>query len=211
MAHAVSVGTTAVTARLGQLQASATVQVFASRTGLPSVLLTSQQLQLLVGDTARLGATVVDSSGKPLTSSALWSSTDGQVANVGTDGFVRAQSVGTMVVTAWAKGVSAQMSIRVRPGGGPQSAGLAVYDSVMLALMDRWGIPGGALALVKDGRLVLARGYGYADTATREMVAPTSLFRLASLSKPITAAAVLSLVDDGRISLDTIRLAGIRP
>src|SRR5207244_6196745 len=54
-----------------------------------------------------------------------------------------------------------------------------------------------------DGRLVLARGYGYADTATREMVAPTSLFRLASLSKPITAAAVLSLVDDGRISLDT--------
>ena len=203
MAHAVSVGTTAVTARLGQLQASATVQVFASRTGLPSVLLTSQQLQLLVGDTARLGATVVDSSGKPLTSSALWSSTDGQVANVGTDGFVRAQSVGTMVVTAWAQGVSAQMSIRVRPGGGPQSAGLAVYDSVMLALMDRWGIPGGALALVKDGRLVLARGYGYADTATREMVAPTSLFRLASLSKPITAAAVLSLVDDGRISLDT--------
>jgi len=203
IAHPVSVGTTTVSAQLGDLQASATVEVLASRDGLPRILVSSQQLQLLVGDTARLGATVFDSGGTVLPSSVVWSSDDTQVATVGADGLVHAQNVGTVVVATWAEGVSAQVSVRVRPGGGPQSPGMAVYDSVMLALMDRWGIPGGALAVVKDGRLVLARGYGYADTATREMVGPTSLFRLASLSKPITAAAVMSLVDDGRISLDT--------
>ncbi len=203
IAHAVSVGTTVVSAHLGPLQASATIEVLTSRDSLPRILLSSQQLQLLVGDTARLGATVVDPGGTVLASPVVWSSDNTPVASVAADGLLRAQNVGTVMVSAWTQGVSAQVSARVRPGGGPQSAGLAVYDSVMLALMDRWGIPGGALALVKDGRLVLARGYGYADTATREMVGPTSLFRLASLSKPITAAAVLSLVDDGRISLDT--------
>jgi N-acyl-D-amino-acid deacylase len=49
----------------------------------------------------------------------------------------------------------------------------------------------------------LARGYGLADLSRHEPVLPESLFRIASLSKPITAVAVLKLVEEGSLSLDT--------
>jgi len=68
--------------------------------------------------------------------------------------------------------------------------------------MADWDVPGLALAVVKEGRLVLARGYGVADPLTGETVAPDSLFRIASVSKPVTAAAVLMLVENGRLALD---------
>jgi N-acyl-D-amino-acid deacylase len=63
-------------------------------------------------------------------------------------------------------------------------------------------LPGAAVAVMKDGRLVFARGYGYADTATGAPVMPDTLFRIASVSKPITAACILTLVEAGRLSLD---------
>lgn len=88
------------------------------------------------------------------------------------------------------------------PITGAPVAGLASFDRIVPDLMRKWGIPGGSLAVVKDGRLVLARGYGYADIETREMVAPDALFRIASVSKPITAVAALQLAEQGRLSLD---------
>ena len=79
---------------------------------------------------------------------------------------------------------------------------LAAFDRVLTDLMRKWAIPGGALAVVKDGRLVLARGYGYADVDAKEPVAPDALFRIASVSKPITAVAALRLAEQGRLDLD---------
>lgn len=64
------------------------------------------------------------------------------------------------------------------------------------------GVPGGALAVVKAGRLVYARGYGWADREKGRPVTPTSLFRIASLSKPVTAVAVLKLVEQGKLKLE---------
>jgi N-acyl-D-amino-acid deacylase len=63
-------------------------------------------------------------------------------------------------------------------------------------------IPGGALAIVKDRRLVHARGYGWANREKQMAVTPHSLFRIASISKPITAVAVLSLAEKGKLDLD---------
>jgi CubicO group peptidase (beta-lactamase class C family) len=62
-------------------------------------------------------------------------------------------------------------------------------------------ISAGALAITYNSRLVFARGYTWskADTPATE---PTSLFRIASLSKPITSAGILKLVEDNRLSLD---------
>jgi CubicO group peptidase (beta-lactamase class C family) len=57
---------------------------------------------------------------------------------------------------------------------------LASFDRVLTDLMKKWGIPGGAIAVVKDGRLVLARGYGYADVVAKDLVAPDALFRIRS-------------------------------
>ena len=54
----------------------------------------------------------------------------------------------------------------------------------------------------KDGRLVYARGFGYADIGKKQPVTPKSLFRIASISKPITAVAILQLVEKKELSLD---------
>ena len=54
----------------------------------------------------------------------------------------------------------------------------------------------------KNGRLVLARGYGYADFEARETMQPDSMFRIASVSKVLTSMAVLHLKDQGLLSLD---------
>lgn len=73
---------------------------------------------------------------------------------------------------------------------------------VMRRYMDARRTPGGSLAVVKDGRLVFARGYGWADREKQEPVRPDSRFRIASISKPITALAVLKLVEAGKLRLD---------
>ena len=88
------------------------------------------------------------------------------------------------------------------PASGTAVPELASFDRVLTDLMRKWAIPGGALAVVKDGRLVLARGYGYADVDAKEVVRPDALFRIASVSKPITAVAVLRLAEQGRLDLD---------
>ena len=65
-----------------------------------------------------------------------------------------------------------------------------------------WDVPGASLAITKDGRLILAKGYGLANVEKQEPVQPDTLFRIASISKPITAVAVLKLVEDGLLNLD---------
>jgi len=88
------------------------------------------------------------------------------------------------------------------PTTGSYQFGKGRFDRVMIRLMEKWDIPGGALAMIQDGKIVLARGYGYADTESDELVQPDSLFRIASISKPVTAAAVLKLVENGQLELD---------
>ena len=79
---------------------------------------------------------------------------------------------------------------------------MEVFDKLVPDLMKKWEIPGGAIAIARDGRLVLAKGYGLADIDREELVRPDSLFRVASVSKPVTATAILKLVEDGRLDLD---------
>src|ERR1043166_3268441 len=80
--------------------------------------------------------------------------------------------------------------------------GMVSYDQLASTLLTKYQIPGGALAVARNGKLVFARGYGYANKATGELVQPDSRFRIASLSKPISSAAVLLLVQRGQLSLD---------
>lgn len=75
-------------------------------------------------------------------------------------------------------------------------------DHVMAAFLDRNRIPGSSVAITDHGRLVHASGYGYADIAARAPVTPTSLFRIASISKPLTAVAIVKLIEDGKLKLD---------
>jgi CubicO group peptidase (beta-lactamase class C family) len=80
--------------------------------------------------------------------------------------------------------------------------GMDQVDGTVLGLMAKYGCPGAALAITYQGRLVLARGYGLADVASGTVVQPDSLMRVGSLSKFVTAIAVMTLVQQGRIDLD---------
>ncbi len=80
---------------------------------------------------------------------------------------------------------------------------LACFDDEMQSLMAEHAIPGAAIAVTEHSRLVLARGYGVSDKQTGEPVLPTSLFRIASVSKPITAIAILQLIEQQKLRLDT--------
>ena len=72
----------------------------------------------------------------------------------------------------------------------------------MVAQFRKRKIPGMALAITKNGRLVYSRGIGWADRERRQPVQPNSLFRIASVSKPITAVAILRLAEQGKLKLD---------
>jgi CubicO group peptidase (beta-lactamase class C family) len=76
---------------------------------------------------------------------------------------------------------------------------LASFDRLMERFLHEHELPGASLAVARHGRLIYRRGYGYADAATKELVAPNALFRIASISKPLTAAAVLQLMERGRL------------
>ena len=75
-------------------------------------------------------------------------------------------------------------------------------DNLISKLISERQIPGLSLAIVHDGEIVKAKGYGFADRYNRVPVTPDTLFQAASLSKPVTAFAALRLVDQGRMSLD---------
>ncbi len=66
-----------------------------------------------------------------------------------------------------------------------------------------WGLKGVSIAIAKDGKLLYAKGYGLADAENQLNVEPYSRFRVASISKLITAAAIMKLVEDQKLSLDT--------
>ncbi|MCC6511519.1 MAG: serine hydrolase, partial [Pirellulaceae bacterium] len=87
------------------------------------------------------------------------------------------------------------------------------FDQMVREFMQEHAIPGLAIA-VKTTRepspksksdlaetVTISRGYGYADLATREPVTSQHLFRIASLSKPITAVAILKLIEQGKFQL----------
>ncbi len=108
-----------------------------------------------------------------------------------------------LTLTGAACGSGASAPKQQLPVTGPDVPGVAAYDKAILALLDKYKIPGASVAVTKDGKLILARGYGYADVESKTPVQPDSMFRIASLSKPITAAAILHLAEQNKLNLDT--------
>lgn len=88
------------------------------------------------------------------------------------------------------------------PVTGAADADLAAFDELMLKFVADNQVPGAALAVARDGRLVYARGFGHADKELGLPVQPGMRFRIASISKPITAAMILRLIELGLLKLD---------
>jgi len=87
---------------------------------------------------------------------------------------------------------------------GPQKGGGGELSSLTLPeVMDELRVPGMSLAVIRNFEIDWAKGYGIADLESRAKVDTETLFQAASISKPVTAMAVLKAVEDGVFSLDT--------
>ena len=78
-----------------------------------------------------------------------------------------------------------------------------VIDLAMEKFRIQNGLKGVAMAVVKDEKLVYAKGYGYSDEGSKIPVTADNLFRLASVSKLITAVAIMKLVENSKITLES--------
>src|SRR6185369_14744099 len=86
----------------------------------------------------------------------------------------------------------------------------AKIDAYVKAEMRKQQIPGISLVILRNGRIALLRSYGLANVEHRVRVKPETVFQSGSIGKQFTAAAIMILVQDGKISLDD-RLAKFFP
>lgn len=113
---------------------------------------------------------------------------------------VTADGEGIEHAISWPEGFAAERVASRRDSA--ELPTLEPFDRLAARLIREHHLPGLAIAVTDGGRLVHASGYGCGNLATGEAVKPTSLFRIASVSKPITAVAVLRWVDQQRLRLD---------
>ena len=92
----------------------------------------------------------------------------------------------------------------VKAQTGVYSPSLVNFDVAMTNLLNDFDIPGGQLAITYQGRLVYSRGFGFADESTSTAVCPDNIFRIASLSKQITAITIMHLYEQGRVGLNDL-------
>lgn len=77
----------------------------------------------------------------------------------------------------------------------------AKIDTTIADFIRQWNLKGVSVAISQDEKLAYAKGFGYADIANNEMVSPQHLFRIASVSKLITATATMKLVEEKKLKL----------
>ena len=66
----------------------------------------------------------------------------------------------------------------------------------------KWEVAGATVAIIKDQKLLYAKGFGYADIENEIKVEPSHIFRIASVSKLITATAIMKLQEEGKLKMD---------
>lgn len=78
-------------------------------------------------------------------------------------------------------------------------------DNQINNFLDTWDLNGAGVAITKDGKLIYNKGFGYSDLKRTKAVLPDDLFRIASVSKPITSIAIMKLFQEGKLSIsDTV-------
>jgi CubicO group peptidase (beta-lactamase class C family) len=96
----------------------------------------------------------------------------------------------------------ARCEVSDRPATGIFIEHYAAFDQVVSDHMDLISATAASLAINNNGRLVYSRGYGWSDASKSQVVQPDSTFRIASCTKPFTAATVRNLIRGGRLSED---------
>jgi CubicO group peptidase (beta-lactamase class C family) len=96
----------------------------------------------------------------------------------------------------------------MQPPARPAASGAVVdpalqpIDASIESRLKETGTPGAALVVVRDGRIVHARGYGFADVESHRAADANTVWPIASMTKVLTAIAAMQLVETGKLSLD---------
>jgi CubicO group peptidase (beta-lactamase class C family) len=107
-----------------------------------------------------------------------------------------------LVITVWIAPnlVLAQKS---RPRATLNNAAVSRLEQTIPHLMTEADIPGLSIAVIRDSKVIWTRGFGVTNAETKARVNDNTVFEAASLTKPVFAYAVLKLVDNGKLDLDT--------
>lgn len=108
-----------------------------------------------------------------------------------------------MLVVLPVSAAVAQRSAEEYPVAGTCAPELEALDRAVVEFMAESEIYGGVFALMRNGEVLIERGYGWRDAELSEPMPPDALMRIASITKPIVAAAVRELIDDGLLTLET--------
>jgi len=94
---------------------------------------------------------------------------------------------------------------KVSVATGPARIGKApaALERYIERAVQDWGVPGMAMAIIKDDEIVFARGFGVRNSETREPATAQTVFGIGSVTKSVTATAIAMLVDDGKLTWDT--------
>jgi CubicO group peptidase (beta-lactamase class C family) len=87
------------------------------------------------------------------------------------------------------------------PISGEEVPEMKSVEDSLIAFMNKWNVPGGQLAVTKNGKLVYSRAFGYADRENKIPINTGNMMRIASVSKSITGVAVMKLIQDGKVKL----------
>lgn len=107
--------------------------------------------------------------------------------------------VACALLIAVAAGPSARPAAQTAP---PIDAAFVTAEANLRAAMMKLGLPGAAVAVVVNDKVVWAKGVGVANVETQAPVTPDTLFQVGSVTKSFTAAAVLAAAADGVVALD---------
>lgn len=94
------------------------------------------------------------------------------------------------------------LTVAIFAGSAAPQAGVQGLDSFVDSVMKEWKIPGLAVAAIKDGQVVVAKGYGYRDAEGKLPVTPRTLFAIGSNTKSFTVSLMGMLNDEGKVDWD---------
>src|SRR5687767_7414933 len=96
----------------------------------------------------------------------------------------------------------ASMSIEAQPPAAMSADKIAKIESAISSIMSRHGIPAMSVAIVEGDQVRFLRGYGMADVENFVPAKALTVYRIASVTKPLTAVAAMQLVEKGKLDLD---------
>jgi CubicO group peptidase (beta-lactamase class C family) len=107
-----------------------------------------------------------------------------------------------LLVTPLAGQTAAPPKARLKPLPVSYKSAIAQATKLITDTMAALKVPGSAIGVMKDGKLVWSAGFGYADLEQQVKAGPKTIFRAGSISKSLTSAAIGRLIEEGKLDLD---------